>query len=253
MERIGYYFSNISYKGMLLKEPDFLFKFYDCSQWNLDALLNGYLYFPNPRNFNDPFDCLSNRETFIKNMSEGASKHRDEIGICCFSTTENNPLLWGHYAKSFTGFCVKYKNDSLIKNRNVAIRSHVSYLKDYTPSNPKFKNVAKQIDELPEGEFKKTVQHLLVMLHEYCWKYHDWKYEREFRAITINSSEFKRKLNYEKDQVLEVYIGHRMRLQEPIAFNLLTHILKTVYPEVKVFEVKPNPLVVKLEFEELYI
>jgi len=252
LERIGMYFSKIFYKNELLVTPKMLYKFYDSSNWSLDSLLHNYLYFANPRNFNDPFDCLSNREAQIKRLGEGVSKHRDEIGICCFSTICDNPLMWGHYTRSYTGFAVKFNNELLLKSEHLAIRSHVSYLRDYEPSNPKFNKVRNQFRDLDiDSEIKENSLHLIIMLHEYCWKYFDWKYEKEYRAIAINSSDFDRKLTFNTEEVMEVYIGHRMISHEPAAYNLLRHILKTKYPNVKVFEVKPHPLIVQLDFQEL--
>lgn len=52
----------IYYKNELLKNPEFLFKFYNKSDNSLNAMLKNYVYFSNPRYFNDPFDCLTNRE-----------------------------------------------------------------------------------------------------------------------------------------------------------------------------------------------
>lgn len=158
--------------------------------------------------------------------------------------------MWGHYAKSFTGFVIKFKNDQLLKSVHLAIRSHVSYLKNYEPANPNFNKVRNEFRDLDiDSEFKENSLHLLIMLHEYCWKYSDWKYEKEYRAIALNSSEFDRKLSFEKNEVQEIYIGHRMKAVEPTAYNILRHILKTEYSEVKVFEVKPHPLIVRLDFE----
>lgn len=249
VERIGMYFSKIFYRNEELNTPKTLFKFYDSSNWSLDALLHNYLYFGNPRDFNDPFDCLSNREDNIKKNGEGISKHRDEIGICCFSTVCNNPLMWGHYTRSFTGFAVKFNNDNLLNNEHIAIRSHVSYLRDYQPSNPRFTSVRNEFREMNiDSEIKDNALRLLVMLHEYCWKYIDWKYEKEFRAIALESSEFDRKLPFDKSDVMEIYIGHRMKSHSPIAYNFLQHIIRTEYPNVKVFIVKPHPFIVQLDF-----
>jgi hypothetical protein len=51
--------------------------------------------------------------------------------------------------------------------------------------------------------------------------------------------------------ITEVYIGHRMKIVDPNYYNLLIHILRNNYPNTKIFEVKPHPLIVKLEFEPL--
>ncbi|MFM9989036.1 DUF2971 domain-containing protein [Flavobacterium sp.] len=218
---------------------------------SINSLLENYLYFSNPRNFNDPFDCITNREKYILKGSPGIVKHREDIGVCCFSTINDNPLMWGHYANSYTGFCIKF-DSKLLRNNHIQIKSHISYLKDYMPTNSDFDLAKEQIKQLEiEEDFKETTLVALGMLNAYCWKYYDWKYEKEFRAIAINTDEFERKLKFDKENLLEVYIGHRMKIVDPNYYNLLIYILKNEYPTVKIYEVRPHHLIVKLEFEEI--
>lgn len=40
---------------------------------------------------------------------------RYDRGICCFSTTYSNPLLWSHYADQHNGICIGYNLDRLPK------------------------------------------------------------------------------------------------------------------------------------------
>ncbi len=65
LDRIGRYLSSVILNGNELTTPGHLYKFYGKSEYNLQALKNPHLYFSNPRNFNDPFDCITNREKFI--------------------------------------------------------------------------------------------------------------------------------------------------------------------------------------------
>nr|WP_315154468.1 DUF2971 domain-containing protein [uncultured Flavobacterium sp.] len=244
--------TKISNNDTELKEPEFLYKFYNKSNYSINSLLENYLYFSNPRNFNDPFDCITNREKYILKGSLGIIQHRENIGVCCFSTINDNPLMWGHYANSYTGFCLKFDNRSLLKNNHIQIKSHISYLKNYQPSNENFKKVKKEIKELEiEEKSKENILAILAILNSYRWKYYDWKYEKEFRAIALNSNEFERKLKFEKENLLAIYIGHRMKSSDSNYYNLLLYILKNEYPNIKVYEVKPHPLIVKLEFEEI--
>lgn len=252
LERVGGYISSITKQGEQFINPEHLYKFYGKNELSLDSLLDGYLYFSSPKHFNDPFDCLNNREEYIIKGGEGIKKHRENIGICCFSLVNNNPLMWGHYTNSYSGFCLKFENKSLLQNTNIAIKSHVAYLKDYKPAND---NISKVISELKnvaiKTDVKEIIQKSLTMLFEYCWKYYDWKYEKEFRAVSINSNSFDRKIKFDKKDVKEIYIGQLMKSKDPHYYNLLMHILKKEYPHIKIYEVKPHPLVVKLDFEEI--
>lgn len=254
LERTGAYFSSITEKSEKFVKPEFLYKFYGLNENSLNSLLEGYLFFSSPKNFNDPFDCLVNRENHIINRgSEGIKRHRENIGVCCFSLEGNNPLMWGHYASSYSGFCLKFENErSLLQNKNIAIKSHVAYLKDYKPSNENLENVIKELNTLFINEkMKEFIRKVLTMVFEYCWKMYDWKYEKEFRAISINSKSFDNKLYFDKSRVKEIYIGQNMKIKNPNSYDFLMYILKNEYPHIKIFEVKPHPLFVKLEFNEI--
>jgi hypothetical protein len=253
LERMGAYISSITEKDKEIIKPEFLYKFYDLNDYSLNSLLEGYLYFSNPKNFNDPFDCLVNREKHIINRgSEAIKRHRENIGVCCFSLENNNPLMWGHYTNSYSGFCLKFENESLLRDKKIAIKSHVAYLKDYKPANENLEKVITELNSISlNDEYKEFIRKILTMVFEYCWKLYDWKYEKEFRAISINSKSFDNKLNFDKKTVKEIYIGQLMKIKNPNSYNFLMHILKIEYPHVKIFEVKPHPLFVKLEFNEI--
>ncbi len=251
IDKIGYYNSKIFLKEKELRKPDKLFKFYGTSEYTLEALENQYLHFSNPRDFNDPFDCMTNREIHIMKGGKGIVAHRNSIGVCCFSLSNENPLMWGHYTNNYKGICVQFNNQELLKKENVAIKSHVSYLKNYQPANNELYQRLTEIDkfEIPQSN-KDFIKKILTMLFEYCWKHYDWKYEKEYRAISFGNLDFNRKLSFKIEDVEEIYIGNRLEKENPEFYKSLIGILKSKYSKVKLFKVKPNPLEVKLEFEE---
>ncbi|WP_027878772.1 DUF2971 domain-containing protein [Mesoflavibacter zeaxanthinifaciens] len=254
IDKIGYYNSKVFLNEKELKTPEKLYKFYGTSKYTLEALKNQYLHFSSPRDFNDPFDCMTNRESYIMKGGKGIAEHRNSIGICCFALTNENPLMWGHYTNNYQGICIKFKNNKLLKNENVAIKSHVSYLKDYQPANDELCQRLREIDEFEISQSDKDfIKKISTMLFEYCWKYYDWKYEKEYRAISFGNLGFNRKLSFEIEDVEEIYIGNRLEKKNPVFYKELISILKNNYSEVRLFKVKPNPLVVKLEFEEFNI
>jgi hypothetical protein len=258
LEEIGKFISKVSKNNIELPDPNYLYKFFSNESYNLESLEKGYLYFSNPKNFNDPFDCLSNREKYIINNAqnkEGIKNHRDNIGVCCFSLVNKNPLMWGHYTKNYKGFCIKFENISFLNSKNIGIKTHVSYLKKYLPVNDELRNAIIELNENKlniELNMKDNIHKILTMLFEYSWKFKDWKYEKEYRAISINSNSFDRKLDFDKNHIKEVYIGFRMKTEEPEFYKKLLDILKSNYPEAKILEVKPNPLLVKLDFHSIF-
>jgi hypothetical protein len=250
-EGLGKYI--ISKNGVELPKPKTLYKFFNNSEYSLDSLQNGYFYFSHPKHFNDPFECLNNREEFIiKNASnkENAINHRDNIGVCCFTTNNENPLMWGHYTNNYRGFCLKFKNENLVPNNIFLLKNHVSYLKNYQPGNDNLQFAIKSMNnhDSLSHDFKENVAINLKILFEYGWKYFDWNYEKEYRFITVNGNKFDRKLYYDKNCLEEIYIGYRMKVENENIYNQLISILKTKYPAIKIYEIKPNPLIVKLDF-----
>jgi DUF2971 family protein len=248
-ENVERYVSSLSFNNNALEYPSHIFKYFGRNKYSLDSLENNYLYFSDPRNFNDPFDCLVNRERFIVANKSNMQKHRDNIGICCFSLIKNNPLMWGHYADCFSGFCFKIKNH--FPTKDIAIKSHVAYLNDYDGTNDSLRDTINQVDNLPFNKTEKNIiQSALKINYEYCWKYRDWKYEDEYRMVSINALKFNRKLPIEKTQLEEIYIGYRMKSYYPNYYEKLMKILKQHYPHISIYEVSPHPISVLLEFKE---
>lgn len=80
--------------------------------------------------------------------------------VSCFSKNATNHLLWSHYSKSHTGFCVRYKKDILIRDINPRLYDDVKYddaAMDIFTALIDYNNVANKII------FRKSL----------CWKYED--------------------------------------------------------------------------------
>jgi hypothetical protein len=255
LNRPGLYLYRHFKQNIELKKPTILYKYYGRNDDNLKSLENNYIYFSKPADFNDPFDCLTNRENFIREMDESSSIHRDNIGVCCFSLVNDNPLMWGHYTNCYSGFCIKFDSELLLDNKNIAINSHISYIKNYIPINPELNTIIKQLQELQifDDKIKNNMLVDMKILFEYFWKHYDWKYEQEYRSISLTSLAFKRELNFDRNKVKEIYIGHKMKEKDIGYYNRLIKIIKEKYSNIKVFEVKPHPLIVKLDFEIIEI
>ncbi len=111
-----------------------------------EALLHSQLYWQSPSSFNDPFDCqpffvfgsndkqraryarsLTNRvmagETRkarllkAKSLAKTSQKRArliaqnvvDRAVVTCFSSENDNPLMWAHYAANHTGVCLIFQ------------------------------------------------------------------------------------------------------------------------------------------------
>jgi hypothetical protein len=121
-----------------------LFKYRKINLTLDSILIDGKLWFSNPSDFNDPFDCQINIDTnnsqteieeFIRKNSswispieitrhakamickpdewdklvnEASQNVLNSSGICCFCGNEDNILLWSYYTDSHKGVCLKF-------------------------------------------------------------------------------------------------------------------------------------------------
>ncbi|WP_394245637.1 DUF2971 domain-containing protein [Vibrio astriarenae] len=70
------------------------------------------------------FGCL--KET-LKSQVEQLKKHTTNTYVCCFSKTNNNPLMWSHYADGMTGVCLVYDITELQKGGDPFVLRDVFY------------------------------------------------------------------------------------------------------------------------------
>lgn len=186
-----------------------LYKYYSFDEkgyWQA-PLKDNYLYFNTYKNFNDPYEFYfkvnqnanwKNKLEFLKASNPDseyihkmstetevdaylATLKLDDVwknmeglfanfGISCFSKSPNIILMWSHYCKSHSGFCVEFDIAKLNACATGADRINwvdVEYVKQVPEfsifSNPTFDQYIK-------------------------WKFDSWSYEEEVRAFRLPSN-----------------------------------------------------------------
>ncbi len=107
-----------------------LFKFRRIDKNLAMSLTNGGIWCAKPETLNDPFDCQidlrksfanaaarstgSRRELLLHifnaaNLIEDWTKKFKSAGVCAFSFSNQNSLMWSHYAENHKGVCLLYK------------------------------------------------------------------------------------------------------------------------------------------------
>lgn len=213
-----------------VKIPDFLFKYYSLSDFNIDALKKNYLYASNKFEMNDDFDCLGQLidfndlpDDYIFKFYQGF--HEDNYiyanfeelkksfpihktvnyygGFGVVSLTENihSPTMWAHYANSNHGFAVKFNLDNF--HERMLGPFPVNYRSEWHPIS------LKDVDER------------FALLYMTNIKSADWKYEKEWRYVGIRpymsfpphkvepENIENRKFNYSPKAIEEVILGSR--------------------------------------------
>lgn len=148
-----------------------------------------------------------NDKTILKETLEKSGElFRKKFGICCFTEKRDNILMWAHYAKDHTGFCLEFDtSNEFIAPRILKI--------DYEVIWPEL-NVL-QLDSYPEGELANK---LLV-------KARDWLYEQEWRIVDKKGKGIQ---NFPEDALSGVILGCRI-LQESKE-NMFRWCRKRKYP-----------------------
>lgn len=193
-----------------------LYCFKKVSPYILSELSEEKICVSTPESFNDPFDCLILSD--IRRASELLKNQKcffidtyitelRKVRIRCFvgdtSETKENasepylrPLMWGHYAKSHQGICIRYslsEDSPLLKNGKID------------------ENSIGRIDKIiyQSGPVRRKER----LEYERCFLYKDkvWKYEDEVRLVyydkTNNAEHYSIPLTSIGLKITGVYFG----------------------------------------------
>ncbi len=196
------------------------------------SLLQNYLWFSDPMDFNDPYDCnlevccdgtfeevlnylydvnlasnstmtheqLLNRAAFLAanpDEMDRLSKAQDrdtisKLGVCCLSERRDSLLMWSHYADKYKGICLTF---------DVTLDSSLFGKQlcavEYPAKYPKHRFPA------DVGFF--SMYRLLV-----ATKSSEWSYEYEIRLIRDNHRPpYRGKVPFNKSALVSVTFGHK--------------------------------------------
>jgi hypothetical protein len=105
----------------------------------IDSILNNYLYCSPFTRMNDPMEGYHRSSSMLKGQTDYKKivrKIRDDksnIGIACFTETQENVLMWAHYASNYTGMCLSYSASELV----AGLARHVCLVRlAYTDETP---------------------------------------------------------------------------------------------------------------------
>jgi Protein of unknown function (DUF2971) len=137
------------------------------------AITEKYLWFAHYKQMNDPmegfFDPTSRfrKDSNYRRAASTIYYEKINIGICCFSDTHDNELMWSHYTDNYSGICVGYSPQQLISG---------------LPHNAHLVRVAygtKPPDISAKDGADPNKAAIKVLSHKKA----SWLYEREWRAL----------------------------------------------------------------------
>jgi hypothetical protein len=211
-ERPEYLLTELRHKDVVLSEPAFLYKYCRPDENSLLSLKNNYLYFSNPKNFGDEYDCLISDDPYIIPIIDDSIFKMERLGVCCFCTIPDEDQMWDYYSAGFKGFVIKYKNspDFLPYDKMDAINSHIMYLEDNGSNNQNLIETLKALEGKHFPQVVRNWQNMALFRHELCRKRKRYDFEKEFRIIALNASDYERKIPINKSCADSIYIGNKM-------------------------------------------
>lgn len=211
----------------------------------LEMIVNQEIFLSKPDGFNDPFDCYQGlikfkmtkefmREYITKyasKMGMGTRKQlrrielqalknpkslkldeffrlqKQQFGICCFSWSCKNIVLWANYADNHQGICLGFKNLSPVEKGLYGI-----YPVNYDPEITQY--------EFSSFEDEQYWQHWL------CTKSIEWDYEDEVRLI---SKIYNGKIKFPKEALTEIFLG--LSVSEEKKVEIIDSLIENDYSE----------------------
>ena len=161
---------------------------------NIETIMNNKIWSSTCKGFNDPFEgqymFLSPSDFKDMGLPEQAAKTWESVidvvmkyvTTICFTQNPNNMPMWAHYANNHHGFCVEYE----------IIRTDHFYPVIYIDKRLKTKNLFLDLIYYLLRENSTPEEKALVLKHVMIlstFKHRDWEYEKEIRAVFMNSIE----------------------------------------------------------------
>ena len=191
--------------------PKYLFRYLRDDDHLLETLTTPYLWFSDPKSFNDPFDLTNvlefdasvdefmwymrkyghldpDHESEIQRLVESGDPRVAEvmttiltalhtvylqrIGVCCCSFRSDSPLMWAHYSGGHSGVCLVLNAASFVTNYSLI---EVQYRAEV----PKWSVIKKRFSYGESLKYNRDFDQVVLGT-----KYSDWAYEEEYRLIS---------------------------------------------------------------------
>ena len=145
---------------------------------------------------------------FINNIKKKVDEIRNSALIGCFSKTNNNILMWSHYADSHKGVCIEFEEE----RKNIFKDVSYSETREYFDINfvvsklLAFDFLNKKYDLNDNALFDKIMKPFYV-------KSKDWEYEQEIRCV-LSNNECPKNIDDKKYgidmKIKKIYLGIRV-------------------------------------------
>ena len=151
--------------------------FYQYQSLNLNTISNiqnSCVHFGEYSKFNDPADPPIKLNSYFEPLHEIMK----DIRIACFTTKNNNFLMWSHYADKHKGICIEYDIEAFLKREDTY---PILFQKVRYKENLSFRDEGRLQVSDPYTETQTIWDTNILGL--FTVKPEEWKYEDEYRLI----------------------------------------------------------------------
>jgi hypothetical protein len=190
----------------------------ELAEQELSAISKNYLWCSGYKPLNDPMEGVYGvslwlaKQPTLNRLGREILGQKRSVGVCCFSDTFDNELMWAHYAENYTGMCIAYSTKQLM----AGLGDNVHVVRVSYDGNPP------RIGEADVGSPQQAARRIL------SHKKACWSYEREWRFL-VEAVEIPGPLQITRERAVKtIYLGSRVK--EEVRTRLVKELGKMKIP-----------------------
>lgn len=259
--------------GIGFKCSRYLHRYLPINENLIKSLVLNYLWFSNPLDFNDPYDCnleercdcsfeevlgylktvntahghnaseqyLIQRAKMLADDSKEMARRSkaanmdtiSQLGVCCLSERDDSLLMWSHYADKHSGVCLTFDIRA-----DWDFFSKQLFKVEYPETYP--------VHRFPADYGKYNSYRFLI-----ATKSKEWEYESEVRVVRDKENcPYRGQVHFDKSSLVKITFGHKCTAE---ARNEVDEILHRVgnYEHVKFYVSKLKKLTFGVDVHEV--
>ena len=254
-------FSKYDLRELLTKEDSFsLFRYMPANYYNIRNIETQTIHLSENGVLNDVYEGIPSTEM---DLSYGEIQKLHDLAVMtCFSESNDNMLMWSHYADSHKGFCVEY-NLKILKEDPYELLKHL-FPVIYEKKRLVKKNIKELIDrhvglnEAIDGDYVYDEADLLDdILPLFITKGCIWDYEKEWRIIYTRKQlyDYNDKILYNGNLsfkcISAVYLGYRIHPEKRRHIMEICQRISSEDQTVQVYQAKLDKEGYEIHYEKV--
>jgi len=166
-------------------------------------------------------------EGMQKIINDQLEKSRGNLGVACFSSRNDDLLMWAHYGDRFKGYCLELSTRAGMLSNLLPVQ--------YVDAIPSYSLHSLIVNEPSSIGISKL----------FLSKAKSWQYEHEWRSFCEQPD---RMISYDPKDLVGIYLGPEI---EEKSMAEIMQIAEDVYTSLKVYKGKRSRTEFKVEFNQI--